>query len=446
LEPPTKPRVRSFDLAAAAFAVVAITTAMWVRHGGVPDFGDQSSVLIAIGQLAALYGTLAVLTQLVFMSRAPWIERVIGQDRLAAWHRWVGFATLWLLVLHAGATAAGYGAGEHRNVVAELWHEVRNQPDVLASAVGLGLFVVVAVTSVKMARRALAYETWFFVHLYAYLAIALSFAHQFAVGTDFSDDRGSRLWWVFLYVVAVASMFLWRLSAPINRYLRHRWTVAAVVAETDGVVSLLITGRQLDRLRAEAGQYFLLRFLTKDLWWEAHPFSLSAAPNTRALRFTVKVFGDGSRKLTALPVGTKVMLEGPYGVLTGAKRHSSKTLLVAGGVGITPLRALFEQLPGGPGDVTMIYRCRHERDFIFREELDRIAARRGFEIHYLSGRRAHLASHDPFHWDQLRRLVPDIAHRDVYVCGPSSLMSAVEQGARAAGVPAGHIHAEKFGY
>ncbi len=70
--------------------------------------------------------------------------------------------------------------------------------------------------------------------------------------------------------------------------------------EAPGVVSVEIGGVALDRFGARAGQFFSWRFLTRDRWWEAHPFSLSAAPDPRRLRITVKGVGDYTERLRAL--------------------------------------------------------------------------------------------------------------------------------------------------
>src|SRR6266702_7264712 len=115
-------------------------------------------------------------------------------------------------------------------------------------------------------------------------------------------------------------------------------------------------GRHVEELNAEAGQFFRWRFLARGLWWASSPYSLSAPPRRDRLRITVKAAGDHSHALRRLKPGTRVIAEGPYGAMTGAARSRSKVLLIAGGVGITPLRALLESLPAAPGDLTLIYR------------------------------------------------------------------------------------------
>ena len=150
-----------------------------------------------------------------------------------------------------------------------------------------------------------------------------------------------------LYGAVSALLFWYRLLVPLRLNLRHRMRVEAVVQEAPGVVSVLITGRKLHRIGAEAGQFFRWRFLAPGLRWGSHPYSLSAPPRPNLLRITVKAVGGHSTGLSRLKPGTRVWAEGPYGAMTASRRSQSKVLMIAGGAGIT-LRALFETLPGGP--------------------------------------------------------------------------------------------------
>ena len=439
--------VRAVDVYALVVGNAALIVAMWVRHGGLAELGSAAGLLTAVGQLTALLGTYAVLLQLILMSRAPWLDQLFGMDRLAWAHKWLGFATVWLLVGHAVTTTAGYGLGDGSGFIAEAWTLLTTFPYVLLAAAGLALFVAVAVSSIRAARRRASYETWFGLHLYAYLAIALAFAHQLVIGSDFARDPIARLYWIGLYVVTFGLIVVFRVGQPILTSARHRLRVTNVVPEASGVVSIYLTGRDLDRLAVRAGQYFLVRLLTRDGWYRAHPFSISEAPNGEHLRITVKDLGDWSHRLQRVPVGTRVFVEGPYGVLTGARRTRRKVLLIGGGVGITPMRAMVEAFPGGPGDLALIYRARSWDDVVFRAELDHLAHARGAVLHYLVGRRGSPEMPtDPLAAASIRVLVPDVAERDVFMCGPVPLMESARRSLRSLGVRDRHIHFERFSY
>ena len=420
---------------------------LWIGHGDLEQFATAAGTATAIGQLTALAGAYLALVQLVFMARSPWLDRTFGMDHLAAWHRWLGFATVWLLVAHGVFTTVGFAAADRLSILTEAWAMMTTYPFVLMAVASLGLFVLVAVSSVRWARRRLTYETWYGLHLYAYLAIALGFAHQLVVGTDFMDDVLARAYWVGLYAAAVALIVVFRVGQPIATSLRHRLRVANVVTEGPGVVSIYLTGRDLEALRVDAGQYFQWRFLTRETWWRTHPFSLSAAPNGRWLRITVKALGDDTRALGSIPVGTRVFVEGPYGTMTLARRSRRGVLLIAGGIGIAPLRALYEALPPSAGDVALIYRASGQEGAVLRAELDEIARIRGHRVHYLVGRRGtSMLAADPLGPEAIARLVPDAAQRDAYLCGPAAMMQRVEEALARLGVPPAQVHAERFAY
>ena len=445
---PRRWALRDSDLAAIGAGIAVVIVLMWVRHGGTAELGSAAGILTAAGQLVALLGTYVALLQLVLMSRGPFLDQVVGPDRLAWLHRWLGFVCAWLIVGHVVFTTAGYATSEGRGLLEQALTFLLTYPFVLAAGVGLALFLLVAVSSLRAARRRMAYETWFGLHLYAYLGIALAFAHQLVVGADFVDDPVAVAFWVALYVTTAVLVLVFRVGQPLATFLRHRFEVANVVVEGPGVVSMYVTGHRLDRLAARAGQYFNLRLLTADGWWRAHPFSLSAAPNGQFLRFTIKDLGDWSGgRLQQVPLGTKLILEGPYGTLTGARRRRRRVLLVAGGVGITPLRALLEALPARPGDLTLVYRARSAEDIVFRDELLTIAQVRGATLHFVVGRRgSSTVGDEPLGRDSLVAMAPDIRERDVYLCGPSSMMEATVASLRALDVPRGQVHLERFNH
>jgi predicted ferric reductase len=439
--------VKAYDFYAILGGNALIILSMWIRHGNLAELQTPAGIVTAMGEMCALYGTFLVLVQLVLMSRSPWLDQIFGQDRITAAHRWVGFGAIWLLVGHFILTTTGFGMADGSGPVAEAVTLITSYPYVLWSAIALVIFMVVGISSVRAARRMASYETWYAIHLYTYLAIALASLHQLVVGVDFAADPIARLYWIFLYATAVGLMLVFRFGQPIAVSWRHRLRVANVVAEGADVVSIYLTGRDLDRLPVRAGQWFRLRFMTSNGWWRAHPFSISAAPNGRYLRFTIKNLGDYTNVLQGVRVGTSVFVEGPYGVFTGATRTKARVLFIAGGIGITPLRALLEELPASRGNLTLVYRASHENEVVFRNELDELASLRGATVHYLVGRRgSREMPSDPLDPRALRRLVPDLHERDIYVCGPAGMMERVLSGLHWLRIAETQIHYERFNF
>ncbi|MES2208614.1 MAG: ferric reductase-like transmembrane domain-containing protein [Chloroflexota bacterium] len=435
------------DVVAILVANGLFIVAMWIRHGGIDQLPTPGGAFTAIGQLSGLIGTYLALIQLLLMSRMPWLDQAFGMDRLAAAHRWVGFATVWLIAAHGVFITVGYGASDGSSFLGEAWTLLTSFAFVALATIGFGLFVIVGITSIRAARRAISYEAWFVLHLLGYLAIAFGFLHQLLVGADFMRDPLARIYWTSLYGITFGLLLAYRVIGPIRLNARHRFRVARVVNEAPGVVSIYITGRKLDQLPLRSGQYFVWRFLDGSRWWSGHPFSISSAPNGAWIRTTVKALGDDTRRYQHLAVGTSVLLEGPYGILTGVRRTRRRVTLIAGGIGVTPLRALVEALPGRPGEITLLYRARQPKHVIFRKELEMLAEKRGVAVRYLVGRRGSIdLPADPLDAFGIASLVPDIADHDVYVCGPNEMMDRLTETLADLGVPSSRVHVERFAY
>jgi predicted ferric reductase len=354
-----------------------------------------------------------------------------------------GRYTVSLVVAHGLLITWGYAVTAHTDVVSQTATLVLSYPDVLMATVAGLLLVGIGVVSARAARRRMRYETWYYLHLYTYLAVALAFSHQFATGAQFMADLPARVLWSALYAAVAAAAVWYRVLTPVRQAVRHRLHVERVVPEGPGVVSIVIGGRHLDELDAHAGQFFRVRFLTRELWWASNPYSLSAAVQADRMRITVKDLGGHSAALARLRPGVRVVAEGPYGAMTAARRRQRQVLLIAGGIGITPLRALLQTLPGSAGDITLLYRTGSERDVVFRQELTALARLRGATVHFLTGHRRQLG-HDPLSAAALAANVPDLRAHDVYVCGPDGMTAAVVAALREAKVPRRQIHHETF--
>jgi predicted ferric reductase len=414
---------------------LAIIHLMFVS-AGPPAYNTFGSM----GRLLGLYLAFAMVVQVLLVARLPLLDRTFGMDRLTGWHRWTGFTVFWLAVLHPSFVIVGF-ASHDRVSVFRTALVLSAQLPVLLGLVAVALIAVIVGLSVRIARRRLSYEMWHAVHLLLYVVLLLGIVHQLYEGTAFAINLLTWLYWWGLWVFALGALITGRLVVPLLRNNRHRLRVAAVVPESDDVVSVHVTGRDLDLLRARSGQFFLWRFPGHNRWWQVNPFSLSAAPNERSLRLTAKGIGSTSAGLRDLPIGARVFAEGPYGAFTLERRTRTATLLIAGGIGVTPIRSLLED-PDLGRDVIVLYRVRSGADAVLLGEMRNLARERGARLHVLTGRTG--GANQPFAPENLRSLVPDIGDRDVYVCGPAALTNAVLDSLRRLKVPSRQVHAELF--
>jgi ferredoxin-NADP reductase len=259
------------------------------------------------------------------------------------------------------------------------------------------------------------------------------------LGPSFVGHPLTQLVWSVAWAGSAGLVLCYRVGLPMARSVRHRLTVTEVRLEGPGVVSVICTGRHLDRLAVSGGQFFCWRFLAPGMWWQAHPYSLSALPRPPHLRLTVKGVGDHSSSLARLRPGTRVAIEGPYGAFTRHAQQRPKALLVAAGIGVTALRALLEDLPRSAAPVVLLRAARPE-DLVLHSEVTELVRHRRGAIHELVGPREQVAIDEA----SLPRLVPDLNQRDVYVCGPEGFVAAIVDVAANLGVPADAIHHEAF--
>ncbi|MER0477799.1 ferric reductase-like transmembrane domain-containing protein [Streptomyces sp. Edi2] len=432
---------------APSLAPLLAQGAIWTGAVGVLGlwWTDTSSVvgpadwLTDAGRITGLLAGYGCAVLVALMARIPLLDHRLGTDRLARWHAMGGRYTISLLLAHTLLIIWGYALASHSGVLHQTTTLVLDYPDMLKATAAFLLLLATAVVSARAARRRMSYETWHYLHFATYLAVFLAFGHQLSNGADFAGHRPAQLAWYALYLTVTALITWYRFVLPVRRALRHRLRVTNVRQEAPGVFSVHLTGHHLTELGADPGQFFRWRFLAPGLWWTATPYSLSAPPLPHHLRITVKEAGGHSAALAYLRPGTRVWAEGPYGSFTAARRRAPKVLLLAGGVGITPLRALFETLPG---DVTLIYRARRPEDLALRSELDAIAVSRGAVVHYIVSQPARYSS--PLTARALNRLIPDLAAHEVYVCGPPGMTEAALRALRGAGIPRRRIHHESF--
>jgi predicted ferric reductase len=434
--------------ALGAFALANAAAVLWLWGGGGADglayhWHSFDAVLIGLGRLTALLAGYLALLQVLLLARLPWLERSVGFDRLTVWHRWNGYGVIGLVLAHVVFSVSGYARVDRHSFVQEYWNwltvpqPASPYPGIITATVGTALLLAVVVTSVVVVRRRLSYEWWYTLHFTAYAGIALSWFHMIPDGNELVIDRVAADYWRALFAGTLALVLYYRLVRPLVRAARFGLRVTAVTEEAPGVVSLRLTGRRLDLLDARAGQFFFWRFLTRGFWYTHHPFSLSEAPDGRSFRITVKALGDHTARLAQIRIGTRVVAEGPFGVFTAEQRVGSKTLLIAGGIGITPIRALLEQLDG---DVVVLYRVISESEIVFGAELERFPVR----IEYLVGDHRTREGADLLSLRNLQELVPDLRERDVYLCGPPGLVERILPTLGHAGIPRRQLHVERF--
>lgn len=434
----------------ACWISVSLVIALFLADRGINEMKTPAGFWTAIGQITGLIGTDLLLIQLLLASRLPWIDKSIGHDRAMEVHKQLGKPVLILLTLHAITLTIGCGLADKLTFIPEALSMIKTVPDMLTAILGLVLIFAIVISSLVIVRRRIDYDLWFLIHLTAYVAVAAAIPHQFSAGGMFENGTIARWYWIALYAAAGGSLMIFRFLKPLFSSIRHSIVVTEIRKEANDVITLTVTGKDIHLLKAKGGQFFIWRFLEPGLWWHAHPFSLSASPTSDSLRITIRALGHGSEKIQNIKVGTKVVLEGPYGIFTEEARTSKNIVLVAAGIGITPIRALLEEAKFKSGQATVIIRKTHQDNYLL-DEVKEIAEKRGAKLHILTGKRSKDVNSwtpdNPFkEGKDLSSIVPDLIDSDLYVCGPSSWSRLVVKDAENAGLSRHQIHWERFNW
>lgn len=407
--------------------------------------GQTSLALVAVGRISGLLAVYFVLSQLIFIGRVKWLEKLFGLDKLSIWHHLNGFFALLFILAHPFLLIIAYGGLNNLGFFSQIMDFIFNYPNVWQAELAVLIFVSIVTLSVSFIRKHLKYEKWYFLHLLTYVAILLAFGHQLKLGGDF-HNRLFVGYWYLLYFLAFGQLIWYRFLTPLFNFYIHRFYLDHMVQENAGALSCYIKGRQLSDFKVIPGQFMIVRFLNRKLWWQQHPFSISGYQAGEYIRLTIKPLGDFTASLKdKVKVGDKMLLDGPHGVFTLKRAVKDKLLFIAGGVGITPIRSILEEALLAGHEATLLYGNRSEQEIIFKGELDQLKQRHQFDLHYIiSENSAANFEQGNIDKEKISRLVPDLKEREVYLCGPVPMMKAIRQQLRELGLPKKLIHFEKF--
>lgn len=414
---------------------------IWINgSGSLLVSGDMSNILIALGRIGGLLAEYFILVQLVLVGRIRFIEQVFGFDKLNIIHRRLGYTIGATILLHPLLITWGYALGSNQSFVAQFYTFLLSWEDVFFAFLGLVIILIIVTISIAIIRRKLKYETWYFSHLFIYLAIALAFSHQIATGDI--NGGGILTYWYILNFTIFGLVLVYRVLRPLYITYTHRFYLEKIVRETDTVHSFYINGNKMEEYSFQPGQYMHITFLAPRFWY-SHPFSFSQAPNGEHLRLSIKSSGDFTSTIHTVPAGTRVIIDGPFGVFTEKKAQKEKFLFIAGGIGITPIRSLIESLSKKGRDMILLYGNKTEKDIAFKKELE------NFKVtmhHVLSDTTNTQFERGFIDQEKIMRLAPDFMEREIYVCGPPVMMKGIVKTLLSMGVPRAQLHYEKFSY
>ena len=428
---------RTLLLGGYVFAVLAPMAFLLVSRPG-------EDLTAAIAFAAALgFAALVVLAlQLVLPARARIFTEPFGIDVLLRFHREMGIGAAGLIVVHVVVLMIDDPDRlSLLNPLSAPWRAVAGLGALVA------LLALLASSTIRQ-RLSLSYEGWRFVHLtLGLVVVGASVAHVLGVGRYLA--LGSLRGVALLVIVAAAlGTFVLRVGRPFAATARP-YVLEEVRAERGDAVTLALRADGHDGLRFAPGQFAWLKLAHAPYALSEHPFSLSGSAEDPARpQVTVKALGDFTARARSLAPGTRVLLDGPHGSFRPPLPDAGYVCVCAG-IGITPAMALLRTLAdrGDRRPVTLVDGNRTPEDITFREELDALRDRLDLDV-------VHVLSQPPGDWRGergridarlLARVLPgDVAERNVLVCGSPAMAEDVAAALLGLGVPATHLHVERF--
>ncbi len=234
------------------------------------------------------------------------------------------------------------------------------------------------------------------------------------------------------------------------------WRVVEVVPEGGDVTSLVMAGA--GRKPHRPGQFGTIRVLTDEGWSEAHPFTISCAPEEDAVRMTIKRAGRFTERIAGLKPGTPVKFSGPFGVFLGDVEQQQRIVMVAGGVGITPFLSVLRHFRHQRADrrVILVWANKTLADAFAADELEAMTRELDLTVVHVLSREKSLSGLPPGtdrvrfelgHVDRglIQRHVQDISAR-FYLCGPPAMQEFVLTEMAACGIDPAGVDKEAFAY
>jgi predicted ferric reductase len=414
-----------------------IMTGWWSMNGGhLNNYADR---LVVIGRLFGLLAAWSVILQIILMSRVPFIERNFDLHDNIQLHTYNGYAMLATISGHVIFLVLGYALPTQFG----LWDQFvifnTQYSDVFLATIGTIIFFGASALSLQVVRKKMQYEVWMLTHVTVYLAIAMTFLHQINTGGDFIHNAWFTAFWYALYILAFVLWLRYRVLQPLVLLLKFDFKVSKIEMTARSTYSVTLTGKHVENFQFVSGQYATWRFLSKNLWYEAHPFSISSVVGSNTLRFTVKATPSLTERIAQVPIGTRVIIDGPRGSFTAERAEKSENvLLIAGGIGVTPYLSTIDALINEGKRVTLLYSARTSVDVAFGKELMALEAR-GVVIRVYLTENSELITPDV-----IKSAIKDDSI--VYICGPDAMSQSFSATLRGMGLNKKNIITERFAF
>lgn len=413
-------------------ALLILTVVVWLVFPPIND-GREDFIRTYAGEVLGSLLIVLMSFALFLSTRPRWAEPYFGgMDKMYVTHRNVATSAFLLMLVHllvVPITLVNLRLGNY-----------------LAYVAFLGIVAIVLPTLApripflsKLTHA--TYDGWKKLHRFIGIFFIVGYIHALTID---ALSAFIAINWVQLFFIlgTVSYIYTEFLGGWVGKYLPY--IVTAVNHPNNSVTEMVMKPKGKAIQHAHAGQFLFVRFKGDKVLDEAHPFTISSAPQADELRVTVKACGDFTRHLFQhLKPGMDAVVEGAYGMFN-YKTGGNKQIWVAGGIGITPFLSFLRDLKTDlPFDVHFYYTVRHPEEAVFAEEIEAIAQKHARLKLYIR----HSSQHGSLTVDEIvKNAGGDVSAHHIYMCGPLPMVQAFEKKFLAAGAASQHIHFEEFNF
>ncbi|HBC72775.1 MAG: Membrane flavodoxin oxidoreductase [Candidatus Amesbacteria bacterium GW2011_GWB1_47_19] len=401
------------------------------------DFSPASAFWLSLGQIAALTGYSLFCLNFILSTRIKILEPLFsGLNRVYVFHHLVGAAGLILLLFHPLMITVSYLNISLKAAVDFIWPSVSNLP-VYFGIAAMSLFIILMVLTLYVK---LEYDFWKKTHKYLGLALFLASLHVFLIGSTLAASPPLKIYMLLLTGLA-AGCFIYH--TLLGRYLIRKlaYTVSVVRALSPDTLEISLIPRNSKDLAFSPGQFIFITPLVQGIMRQSHPFSLTSVPGKQILTVAAKQVGDFTATLNLLRPDNPVLVEGPFGRFSYEYFPHPKQLWIAGGIGITPFVSMAAALDTRPGlQVDFYYSVKGKSEAVYSDLLSKIADTTpgfNFQLHETS-KKGRLTG------EIIASRLPDLTDREIFLCGPPTMMTGLRNQFRKLHIPNSHIHSEEF--
>lgn len=424
----------------AAACIIPLTAGSAVP---VVNSALEKWMVLAGKMCAAAAGTLLLL-QLLLAARLKWLDRIYGLNKLFGVHRVCGVCAVVLASFHPMLVFAPKTVSAGPMNLA-LW------PVFLGAILLVSLWAIASVAIWRVFLN-LAFDRWWLAHrLGVFTAVLLLAFHGLNVSEDFHKGWPRYAFFAALGLYAVVLVWVKLVKPVILKKGVFRVTNVSLVGKD--AYGIELTPEAGHVFPYAPGQFAFLRFNSRGVSREEHPFTISSSPTrNKHFRFAIRCSGDYTSEIGHLKKGDSATVDGPYGLFTHlafAPHPKGEIIMIAGGVGVTPMLSMLRYMVDMNDErkVTLVWSNRTAEDIVFQSEFGELETRlKGLKIH-------HVYTRDPdrepesgrLDESKLRTLLAECSRKaTVFVCGPPKMMKSVHAMLRRIGFPKRAIKTERF--